>query len=108
MSEQTQATGCLPVVIRLAWLVVGNATLLFLGLRIAQEKTFSRLDLAFWAAVLALILVRYIDSTRLHGLTKDGEPASLRHWRSYVIFLLLGSGALWGLAHAGLRHVMPP
>ena len=107
MSRPTEPIGCLPVVVRLLWLVVGNGALLLLSILIAQERTFSALDLAFWGSVVALILVRYIDITRLGGLTKDGEPASLRDWRRYILFLLLGAGALWGLAHALLGRVMP-
>ncbi len=101
---QTEQVGCLAVVVRVLWLVIGNAALFFLAIRIAQRRAFSALDVAFWAVVLGLIVVRYIDITRLKGSTKDGEPASLRHWRRYVLSLLLVSGAAWALAHLVVRH----
>ena len=107
-APQAEATGCLPDVVRLLWLMVGNGALFFLTILIAQRRALSALDFAFWATVVGLILIRYIDITRLNGLTKDGEPASLRHWRRYVLFLLLVSAGLWGLAHRVLPRFMAP
>ena len=94
-----EGTGCLGVVVRLVWLAAGNAALFFLAIAIAQRRRLSPLDLVFWAIVLGLIILRYIDITRLKGLTKDGDPASLHHWRRYVALLVLISAGLWGLAH---------
>ena len=106
--SQSEATGCLPAVLRLLWLIVGNVALFLLATLIAQRSSLSELDFVFWATVAALILVRYIDITRLHGSTKDGEPASLQHWRRYVLLLLLASGALWGMAHWVLGRLLTP
>ena len=95
--------GCLAGVVRIIWFMVGNAALLLLAVLITEQKAFSRLDVAFWMTVAALILLRYIDITRLNGLTADGEPASLKHWRRYVLLLLLIAGCLWVLAHGVSR-----
>lgn len=99
VAPQAEQMGCLAVVVRLTWLMVGNAALFFLAIRIAQRKAFSGFDIAFWGTVAGLVLLRYVDITRLRGFTKDGEPASLRHWRNYTLLLLLISAGLWILAH---------
>jgi hypothetical protein len=95
----TEQTGCLGAVIRLVWLAVGNAALLFLAVAIAQRRALLALDLTFWAIVVGLVVLRYIDITRFGGLTTDGKPASLQHWRRYLVLLLLVAGGLWALAH---------
>ena len=84
----TEEVGCLGAVVRLVWLAAGYAALLFLAIFIAHGRGRAALDLVFWAIVLGLVAIRHIDITRLGGLTKDGDPASLQHWRKYVVFLL--------------------
>lgn len=96
--------GTLGVVARLTWLMVGNVALLVLALLIGRAGLFSVLDVAFWLVAGGLVIVRYLDITRLNGQTKDGEPATVMHWRRYVAYLLLASGVLWSAAHAlGMR-----
>ena len=102
---ETGAVGCIGLVCRIAWLMGGNLALLMLAILIFERKHFSALDVAFGAIVAALILIRYIDITRLKGLTSKGEPATLKHWRIYVVKLLVASGALWGLVH-GILYVI--
>ena len=98
-------TGCLAGIVRIIWLVVGNAALLLLTILITERRSLSGLDIAFWAIVVALILLRYIDITRLNGLTANGEPASLQDWRRYVLLLLLIAGGVWVLAHGITRFL---
>lgn len=95
----TEQAGCLGGVIRLVWLAAGNAALVFIAIAMAQRRAVWALDLTFWAIVAGLIVLRYIDITRFGGLTTDGEPASLQHWRRYLVLLLLVAGVLWALAH---------
>jgi hypothetical protein len=78
---------------------LGNIVLLILTVFIFQRRGFSALDLAYWLVIAGMILVRYIDITKLRGLTKDGEPATLGHWRRYALFLPLIVGGVWVLAH---------
>ena len=91
--------GCFGLVVRMIWLLAGNAALFMLAILIFQKSGFSFLDAVFWAIVAALVLLRYMDITRLKGLTSNSEPATLKHWRMYVIRLLVASAAMWGLAH---------
>jgi hypothetical protein len=94
----TEQTGCLGGVIRLLWLMVGNFALVLIAVALAQRQALSALDLTFWAIVIGLIVLRYIDITRLGGRTTDEKPASLQHWRRYLVLLLLAAGGLWALA----------
>ncbi len=91
--------GCLGLIVRILWLIAGTMAMLMLAAFIFQRKAFSYIDVVFWAIVAGLILVRYLDITRLNGLTSNCEPATLKHWRAYVIKLLAASVALWALAH---------
>jgi hypothetical protein len=99
VSPPAESMGCIAGLVRITWLLFGNVVPFFLAVFIAQRSGFSALDLFFWAAVAGLILLRYVDITRLGGLTGDGEPATLRHWRRYSLRLLLIFAVVWALAH---------
>lgn len=99
-ATESAPIGCTGLILRLIWLLGGNAALVLLGAAIWQKKAFSVLDLAFWAIVGALVLIRYIDITRFKGLTSNSEPATLGHWRRYTVKLVVLAGLFWGLAHA--------
>ena len=92
--------GCLALIVRLIWMLFGNAALALLAVQIVQAGSFSAVDVLFWAVVAAMVGVRYIDVTRFGGLTAEGEPASLRHWQRYTGYLLAASAGLYTLAHA--------
>lgn len=100
-----QNDGCLPIILRLFWLVGGEALLMVFCFKIFQKKVFSVLDAVFWVTVLAMALVRYVDISRFHGQTADSQPAGMGHWRRYVLLLLAASVALWALAH-GLPYLL--
>lgn len=97
--SEAEPIGCLSLAVRMIWLMGGNLALFMLAILVFHKHTFSAFDIAFWAIVAALILIRYIDISRLKGLTSNSEPATLKHWRMYVVKLLVGSTAVWGLAH---------
>jgi hypothetical protein len=72
-------------VARLYWMLAGNAALYLLALAIAQQRQqASTKDVAFFAVVASLILVRYLDIAWLGGATASGKPASLGDWYRYV------------------------
>jgi len=105
IATEPEPIGCFGLVVRMIWLLAGNAALFILAILIFQRRGFSALDVGFWAIVATLVLLRYMDITRLKGLTSNSEPATLRHWRMYVIRLLLASATMWGLAH-GIPHLL--
>jgi hypothetical protein len=91
------AGGCL---VRLGWMLFGSAILLFSAIGIIRHEGFlSIADGAFWAALAACIALRYVDVKYLHGHTAAGEPATMAHWRRYVLTMLGLGAAVWGIAH---------
>lgn len=96
----TEPSGCLPLVVRIAWMALGNIFLAVLAILIVQKGAFSALDIFFWVIVLSMILLRLYDITLLQGLTGECQPATLWHWRRYSLLLILISAAVWILAHA--------
>lgn len=105
-SSQQHLGGCLT---RLCWMMLGNAALVFVGVAIAWKRAGipSWADAVFWAIVVGLIVVRYLDISRFGGQTADGrETATMRHWRRYALLLVGASVILWGVAH-GAAHLWP-
>ena len=72
--------------VRLYWMFVGNALLMFLlGFIYSKHSKFpSLLDAAYLGALASLILVRYVEIQFLNGQTGEGKPATLAHWRRYA------------------------
>ena len=95
--------GFLSLFVRLIWMFVGNASLALLAVLIVQAGSFSAIDVVFWAVAVGMVGARYIDVTRFGGLTAEGEPASLRHWRRYAGYLLAASAGVYVLAHLVAR-----
>jgi hypothetical protein len=87
---------------RLFWMLVGNAGLFLVALAIAEKGSGGTwtADVAFWAVVASLVLVRHLDIARLGGATASGSPASLRDWYRYTGWLLLVASVVWLIAHA--------
>ncbi|MCK6449025.1 MAG: hypothetical protein L6Q99_21730 [Planctomycetes bacterium] len=75
-------SGCL---ISLGWLVGGNVLLAALAVLIARNDpwTLTTRDLLFWAVVVAVVLLRYLDLTRFTRRTADGDRATPRDFRRY-------------------------
>lgn len=92
---------------RVYWILVAHAALSVFTLKIATSNGwgFSMFDLAFGANLVGLVVVRYLDITRLGGRTSHNEPATLVHWRRYSAYAVLVWGLVWFAAHglAGLR-----
>ena len=88
--------GCL---LRLIWMAFGNLASLALALLIFQRHGFSLLDLAYWGVVVALGSARHADIARFQGLTINGEPATMQHFRRYLLVLFLVAAALWVSVH---------
>jgi len=91
--------GCL---LRLFWIMIGNAVLLFCAYAIVQHRSsmFGMADAFYWAIVGSLLAARYVDIRHFCGTTADGEPATMVHWRRYAIVLGVVSAGLWLGVHA--------
>ena len=99
-------TGFIGLALRLLWMGFGNLALMVLAILIWQDKIpfFSVHDLLVGLVVVLLIVCRYIDISYFHGGTSYGEPATMKHWRRYVVWLVLISLAMWAAAH-GLAYL---
>jgi hypothetical protein len=80
----------------------GNAALLLLTVSILQEPswTLTAKDAVFWSTVTAVLVLRYVDVTRLGGRTADGQPATWGHLVRHAVALLVLSAVLWTLAQS--------
>lgn len=94
--------GCL---LRLFWMAIANVGLLVLILSISSQSGFTLLDGLYWVIVAAGVGARYVDISRFGGLTVDGTPASMTHFRRYAVRLFLVALGLWIGTH-GLQRVV--
>ena len=60
-----QPMGCMGLVTRLTWLLVGPFVIMVVALLIGQRGEVSALDVTFGGVVFCLILVRYFDAPGL-------------------------------------------
>ncbi len=93
--EYSNGAGCLT---RMYWMFVGNAFLaIAFGLLIDRHPPFpSLLDAACLVFMASLVAVRYIDIRHLKGENPDSSaPATMDDWRTYSLFLVLGSVGAW-------------
>ena len=99
--EADRPGGCLP---RLFWGLIGNAILWYCTLLIQQQVYgqgfFSPLDIIYWATVGAMVIIRFADIRYLHGETYHGEPATMSHFRRYLLLMPIVALGIWILAHA--------
>lgn len=93
----TQSISGKSLLARLFWLAGGNVALLAIAALILRDNhpALSAMSAIYWALVGALVGVRYLDVTRLGGLTSDGKPATISDFRRYGVKLLAFAGALW-------------
>jgi len=97
----SQTTSCLSVLIRIFWMMIGNMALGLFAAFIVINRIpyFSIHDFIYWIVVVMLITARYIDVKKMNGLTAEGEPATIVHWRRYTFLLILVSMSLWIISH---------
>jgi hypothetical protein len=105
-TPQHKSMGGIEVLVRFVWLAFGPALLFVLTFKIGQSARVSALDALFWAVVVVMVLLRYIDIARLGGMTSNCEPATPGDWRRYAVGVLVVAAALWALAHTLLIDFM--
>jgi len=47
-----------------------------------------------------MVIVRFADIRYLHGETYHGEPATMSHFRRYLLLMPIVALGIWILAHA--------
>ena len=88
--------------VRFGWIAIGFVALVMMTLSIANhpEWRFGWRDAVFWGVALGTGILRYIDVMRLGGETANGEPATPRDLRNYLLGLSVIATATWCLAHS--------
>lgn len=99
-----ESAGCLAGLLRVFWMAFGNLLLFVCALYAARHPAPSAFDAAFAAIVVLLIFIRYLDVTRFGGLTADGKPANLGHWRRYVLGLVPLAAGFWAFTRFAHAH----
>lgn len=98
-SSEAQRTGagCLT---RSVWMLGGNVLLAYLLFSVVHNpaRPLTGTAITYAATIAAMILVRYLDIRFLSGETADGQPATMKHWQSYSVILIIASIAMWTLA----------
>lgn len=85
-------------VVRLYWMAFGNLALFYAALNVAASERVGTADAVYGGLVLALLLARWVDITKLNGMTIRVQPAQPAHLRRYAVGLF--SFALIGWAAA--------
>jgi hypothetical protein len=95
--EYQDPLGCLP---RILWMMMGPLGLLLAELKVYVSAGWTVADVVVWLLIGLLIGARYIDIVRFKGTTTDGAPATMAHFKSYVLLVLLAGTAMWAVARA--------
>lgn len=88
--------------LRIGWMLGGNALLLILALVISMERpwTITVKDGLFWLVVAATIVMRYADITHYGGQTATGEPATRAHLVRFAVVMPAICAVLWSIAQS--------
>jgi len=89
------------MVARLIWMMGGGIVLVFCLFSIAgkRESVFCTTDVVFWCVAALMIAARYADVRYFGGATSEGEPATMRDFAWYSLFLIIASACAWALGH---------
>jgi len=101
---EIQQSSIVGAFLRAFWMFGGNVLLFFVTIAIFEKgaRTPNLLDTLYWAIVVLLVLAKYLDVRCYHGLTGQGEPATMKHVRRYVVILVQVTAVVWGLLRLGL------
>jgi hypothetical protein len=81
--------------------LLGNLVVFITALLIIQHKgkMFYSADIVFWCMAAAISLAKFLDIKLYGGLTDDGKPLSMAHWRKHTAILLALTTAVWLIVH---------
>lgn len=95
--QDQSPVGCLA---RLVWMLAGNLALVVVAFLIYESAGWSIADLAYWLIIALMIGARYIDIARFEGTTINDEPATMAHFKRYLLIVLLAGAAVFALVWA--------
>ena len=96
--DQNAGGSCFP---RLVWLIFGPMILLALTVIIAERRGgwFGPASLGFLIVLGVTVLARWLDFRSGHGKTAEGKPATIAHFRRYVLTMLSVGVIVWFVAN---------
>ncbi|OGV66422.1 MAG: hypothetical protein A3K19_27790 [Lentisphaerae bacterium RIFOXYB12_FULL_65_16] len=83
--------------LRMFWMIAAYPLLFFLATGIYRKGpwAFSALDIAYVLVVALLLAARFVDIRSYRGLTSEGEPATMAHWRRFSLMTCIAGLLLW-------------
>lgn len=92
-SSENQMLGGL---LRIYWVMIGNALLFLTGLTIISSKNVLFHSILFWVIMVSLLLARYLEIRYCKGHKSDSpELATIQDWKKYSKFLVIFSLVFW-------------
>jgi len=101
MSDPTLHASTPRVLPRIYWMLLGPVLSFVAASLIARHATwsFGWRDLLFWALLVSVLAVRWVDVRRFAGTTADGDPATLDDVRRHGLILGAVGVVLWIVVH---------
>jgi len=105
----TSGPGSLTVVIgRLVWMLVGPMVLAAITYNIVTRGVgwLTVWDATYGIVVLLTIAGRWVEMRSGSALTATGEPATIEHFKRYLVILLVVAAVVWVVANALGNHLL--
>jgi hypothetical protein len=95
------------LVVGVFWAMLGPGLLGLCTMQIVAKRqaVLGVTDALFWGLAGAMLLARYLDSTKYQRATADGRPQVMGSWHRYAQALGSVAPALWIAAH-GLAYIL--
>ena len=93
---------------RLCWTVIGLGILILTAYRIATAGSgwFTSLDAVYAGSVLLMLGGRWVEHRSGTARTLTDQPATAKHFRWYVVVLLLVALGVWVGANLAGNHLL--
>lgn len=93
MANDQKPWGCL---VRLFWMLAGNAILVVIAAKMATAGGISLpIDVGFWLTVLLIVAARFVDIRYFEGRDEFGNAATMRDWRRHAIWVVSIATLIW-------------
>ena len=90
---------------RLYWMILGHSIVVLIGVALYTHQLHADMlmNAPLGAAMFACIIARLIDIKWYNGTTGDGQPATMKHFTHYTMFILGYSVPIWAGIQLYLR-----
>ncbi len=93
---------------RLTWVLLGPVAIAGIawGILSSGSGWLTALDAAFAVVIGLMLLGRWIEHRSGTATTLTGQPATVAHFRRYVVILVPAAAAVWAVANLVGNHVL--